>query len=76
MGFPGGSMGKESACNVGDMGSIPGSGRYPGEGRTTHSSILAWEISWTEEPRGLQAMGLQTAGHHSVTDTFTFVYKR
>ena len=31
-GFPGGSVGKESACNVGDLGSIPGSGRSPGEG--------------------------------------------
>ena len=30
-GFPGGSDGKESACNSGDLGSIPGSGRYPGE---------------------------------------------
>ena len=31
MGFPGGSDGKESACNVGDSGLIPGSGRCPGE---------------------------------------------
>ena len=31
-GFPGGSNGKESACNAGDPGSIPGSGRSPGEG--------------------------------------------
>ena len=31
-GFPGGSDGKESACNVGDLSSIPGLGRYPGEG--------------------------------------------
>ena len=31
-GFPGGSEGKESAYNVGDVGSIPGLGRYPGEG--------------------------------------------
>ena len=29
----------------------------------THSSILAWKISWTEEPGGLQSMGLQRAGH-------------
>ena len=40
LGFPGGSDGKESACSVGDPGSIPGSGRSPGEGNT-HSSILA-----------------------------------
>ena len=32
MGFPGGSDGKESACNAGDLGSIPGLGRFPGEG--------------------------------------------
>ena len=32
LGFPGGSDGKASACNVGDTGSIPGSGRSPGEG--------------------------------------------
>ena len=32
MGFPGGSDGKESACDAGDPGSIPGSGRSPGEG--------------------------------------------
>ena len=33
LGFPGGSAGKESACNVGDLGSIPGMGRSPGEGK-------------------------------------------
>ena len=32
MGFPGGSDGKESACNMGDLGLIPGFGRSPGEG--------------------------------------------
>ena len=32
VGLPGGSGGKESSCNAGDTGSIPGSGRYPGEG--------------------------------------------
>ena len=32
LGFPDGSAGKESACNVGDLGSIPGLGRSPGEG--------------------------------------------
>ena len=33
LGFPGGSTGKESTCNVGDLGSIPGLGRSPGEGK-------------------------------------------
>ena len=35
---------------------------------TTHSSILAWEILWTEEPGGLQSMGSQRVGHDLVTD--------
>ena len=33
------------------------------EEMATHSSILAWKISWTEEPRGLQSMGLQRVGY-------------
>ena len=87
MGFPDSSVGKESTCNAGDPGSIPGSGRSAGEGvgypfqysraslvaqlvknppavweawvqswgwedplekgKATHSSILAWRISWS-----------------------------
>ena len=35
----------------------------------THSSILAWRIPWTEEPGGLQSMGLQRVGHDSETNT-------
>ena len=65
MSFPGGSDGKESACNMGDPGLIPGSGRYPGEekGMETHSGILAWGIPWTEEPEELQFMVLQRVKH-------------
>ena len=37
------------------------------EGMATHSSILAWEIPWTEEPGGLQSMGSQRAGHDLAT---------
>ena len=48
-GFPGGSDDKESACNAGVPGSIPGSGRSPEEGMATHSSILAWRIPWTNQ---------------------------
>ena len=33
------------------------------KGIATHSSILAWSIPWTEEPDGLQSMGLQRVGH-------------
>ena len=47
----------------GDTGSNPGSGRSPEEGNATHSSILAWEIPWTEEPGGLQSLGSQRVGH-------------
>ena len=39
-GFLCGSVGKKSACNAGDPGSIPGSGRCPGEGMATHSIFL------------------------------------
>ena len=58
-GFPGGSVGKNSPDNEGDMGLIPGLGRSPGEGNATHSSILALKIPWTEEPCELQSMGSQ-----------------
>ena len=47
--FPGGSAVKNLPANVGHLGSIPGSVRYPEEGNGNHSSILAWEIPWTEE---------------------------
>ena len=47
MDFPGGSDGKASAYNAGDLGSIPGLGRSPGV--ATHSSTLAWKIPWTED---------------------------
>ena len=33
------------------------------EGMTAHSNILAWRIPWTEEPGGLQSMGLQRVRH-------------
>jgi len=39
------------------------------EDMATHSSILAWRISWTEEPGGLQSTGLQRVGHDWVTNT-------
>ena len=48
---------KESACDAGDMGSIPGSGRSLDKELAAHSSILAWEIPWAEEPGRLQSMG-------------------
>ena len=67
IGPPGGSDGKESTCDAGDLGSIPGLGRSTRGGMTTHSSILAWRITWTEEPGGLQSTGLQRVGHDWAT---------
>ena len=52
---------KESTCNIediGDMGSIPGLGRSLEEEVATHSSILAWNIPWTEEPDKLTVHGV------------------
>ena len=46
LGLPCGSAGKESIRHVGDLGSIPGLGRSPGEGEVTYSSVLAWRIPW------------------------------
>ena len=69
--FPGGSDGKESSCRAGDSGSIHGSGRSPGEGTATHSSILAWRIPWREEPSKLQSMGLQRVRQDGATNNFT-----
>ena len=37
----------------------------------THSNILAWRNPWTEEPGGLQSVGLQRIGHDWATNTFT-----
>ena len=47
--------------DIKDVGSIPGSRRSPG--MATHSSVLVWRIPWTEEPGGLQLIGLQRVGH-------------
>ena len=57
MGFPGGSDGKESICNVGDPGSYLGWEDPLEKGMATHASILAWRIPWKEKPGGLQSIG-------------------
>ena len=62
--YTGGSDGKESACDARDLGSIPGLRRSLEESVVTLSSILAWRIPWTEEPGGLQSMGLQRVEHN------------
>ena len=63
MGFPCGSTGKESAYNAGDLSSIPGLGRSPGEGK-----------GYPHQYSGLEnSKGSQRVGHNRVTSTFTFV---
>ena len=63
LGFPLGSVVKESPCNEGDLGSVPGLGRYAQRDRTSLSGIVAWKISWTEDPSRLQSTGTQRVGH-------------
>ena len=56
-GFPGGSEVKASTCNVGDLGSIPGLGRSPGEGKGYQLQCFGLENSVEK------SMGLQRVGH-------------
>ena len=72
-GFPGGSVGKESACNAGDWGSIPGLGRFPGgwHGKPLESSCLE-NLHRHRILGGLQFMGLQRLRHSWVTFTVQY----
>ena len=63
LGFSGSSGGKESACNVGDPGTLSGLGRPLEKGMATYSSILTLRSPWTEESGGLQSMRLQRVSH-------------
>ena len=65
--LPGGSDSKVSAYNTGDPGSIPGSGRSPGEGNGNPLHYLAWKIPWKEDAGRLQSMGSQRVGHDWAT---------
>ena len=58
-----------NAGNIRDVRLIPGLGRSPGEGNGNHSSVLAWEIPWTEKS-GEQSKGLQRVGHNLATKHF------
>ena len=64
LGFPGGSDGKESACNSGDLGSIPGSGRSPGGG---HGNPL--QTSCLENPHGQRSLAGDSPWAHEESDT-------
>ena len=67
IGFPGGSDSKELASNAGDLGSIPGSGRFPEKGNG-YSSSLAGRTPRTEEPDRLYSPWDHRVGHNWVTN--------
>ena len=66
-GLPRWLSGKESSCSAADSGSIPGSGHPLEKGITTHSSVFAWRIPWTDEPGGLQFVESQRVRHNWAT---------
>ena len=68
MGFPGGSDGKESACNAGDLGLIPGLQEIPWS-RAQQPTLVFFsgESPWTEKPGRLQSMGIQRVRHDRAT---------
>ena len=68
MGFPRGSVVKNTLANAVEAGSIPGQQDPLEKEMATHSSILAWRMPWTEEPDGLQSMRSQRVGHNLVTE--------
>ena len=68
LGFPGGSDGKVSACNAGDMVWSMDQEDPLEKEMATHSSIPAWRIPWTEEPGKLQYMGSQRVRHDWTTN--------
>ena len=67
--FPRWLSGKELACQAGDEMRVPSLGwEDPLEEKMAiHSSILAWKIPWTDDPAGLQSIGLQRVGHNLAT---------
>ena len=76
-GFPGGSDSKESACSAGDPGSVPGSGRSPGEGHGNPLLyIRVWRIPWTEEPGKLQFIGSQRTGNDWASNNISLLQGR
>ena len=68
MGFPGGSDGKESACNAGDLGLIPGLQEIPWS-RAQQPTLVFFsgESQWTEKPGRLQSMGIHRVRHDRAT---------
>ena len=73
-GFPGGSDSKESAAMQENQVLSLGEEDLLKKEMTTHSSMLAWRIPWTEEPGGLQSRELQRVGHDWATNTHTHTH--
>ena len=72
-GVPRWLSGKESICSAGDADSILGQEDPLEPEMASHSSILAWRISWTEEPGRLQSIRSQRVRHDLVTQhTYTY----
>ena len=69
MGFPGGSDGKQSACNVGDVGLIPGWEDPLEQGMAAQSSILAWRIHMDRGAWLATVHGVTRVRHDLVTTT-------
>ena len=65
-----------SAGNVGDLGSIPGSGRSPGEGNGNPLQYSCLRNPWTEKPGGLQSTGSHRVRHNLVTKLSTLTYQK
>ena len=64
LGFPGSSAGKESACNTGDLGSIPGLGRVPGEGKGYPLQYSGLENSMDYTAHGVEKSQTQLSDFH------------
>ena len=62
-GLPCGSVGKESACNAGNLSLTPGKEDLLEKEMATHLSVLAWEIQWTKELGGATDHGVARVGH-------------
>ena len=67
MGFPGGSAGKESACNAEDLGSIPGSGRSPGEGE-------GYPLQYSDLENSINCIDHGVAKGRTRLSNFYFIY--
>ena len=71
VGIPCGSAGKESACNAGDLSSIPGMGRYPGEGNGYPLQYSGLENSMDSIVHGITKSRTQLSNVHTHTHTHT-----